>query len=115
MICVFRRAVRLVLAGCVLLLCLLLTPSGARAIEYGHLKVLPEPNPPEIRCGEPGDDPILGIDTLNRQPLGSVDEPSSDTARVHPIRNIYGIIVKMLHVRNGMIEWILPDGMSKQK
>lgn len=40
-----------------ILLSLLLFPGISHAVRYGHIKQITEPVLPEIKCGEPGEDP----------------------------------------------------------
>ena len=116
MISVFRRARWLVLTGCVLLLCVLLAPSGARAIEYGHLKVLPAPNPPEIRCGEPGDMPNGRIDALVGYALDDNNQESGSEQHDRLMRDsLFCIILGVASYHFGMSGWITHLWLSKQK
>lgn len=116
MISVFRRARWLVLTGCVLLLCVLLAPSGARAIEYGHLKVLPEPNPPEIRCGEPGESPYGRIDLLTGCTPDDSNQESVSEQHDRLMRDsLCCIIAGVASYHFGMSGWITHLWLSKQK
>ena len=116
MICVFRRARWLVLTGCVLLLCVFLAPGGALAIEYGHLKVLPEPNPPEIRCGEPGDMPNGRIEVLGGYALDDSNQESVSVQHDRLMRDsLFCIIVGVASYHFGMSGWIAHLWLSKQK
>jgi hypothetical protein len=42
-----------------ILLSLLLFPGISHAVRYGHIKQVEEPVSPEIKCGEPGDEPFM--------------------------------------------------------
>jgi len=54
-----------------ILLSLLLFPGISHAVRYGHIKQVEEPVPPEIKCGEPGEDPNFNI-------LGALGFPSKN-------------------------------------
>lgn len=48
-----------------ILLTLLLFPGISQAVRYGHIKQITEPVLPEIKCGEPGDEPLMSTRTLS--------------------------------------------------
>jgi hypothetical protein len=48
-----------------ILLILLLLPGISHAVRYGHIKQVTEPGLPEIKCGEPGDEPLMSTRTLS--------------------------------------------------
>ena len=54
-----------------ILLSLLLFPGISHAVRYGHIKQITEPAPPEIKCGEPGEDP-------NFNTLGALGFPNEN-------------------------------------
>ncbi len=48
-----------------ILLCSILLPVTAHAVQYGHVKQVEEPALPEMKCGEPGHEPLLSINELS--------------------------------------------------
>lgn len=47
------------------LLGLLLYPGISHAVEFHYIKQIPEPVPPDIKCGEPGEDPNFNTLSMN--------------------------------------------------
>jgi hypothetical protein len=71
-----------VVIGISILVSLLLFPGISYAVQVGHIKNMPEPIIPEIKCGEPGEDPNFStLGTLCMSGENCRDSMTNDTLR----------------------------------
>jgi len=89
-----------------LAICIVLMTSTSHAVRYGHIKETVQPNPPEIKCGEPGDSPDLDIRSSNGMTLVAGNSLLEDNS----VQPLFFWILKefMFHRHNALINihWI---------
>ena len=54
-----------------LAICIVLMTSTSHAVRYGHIKEIVQPIPPDMKCAEPGDSPIIDIRSSNGTALSA--------------------------------------------
>ncbi len=82
MLGLFKHKMCIVLSCFMLSTCLvLLISSTSQATRYGHIKEIVQPNPPEIKCAEPGDSPLLDIRSSNGTALSAGSKLSDGSSK----------------------------------
>jgi hypothetical protein len=88
-----------VVIGISILVSLVLVPGISYAVQVGHIKNMPAPIIPEIKCGEPGEDP--NFSTLGT--LHMTGENCRDSMTNDPLRNRDSIpVVALLYFLRSM-------------
>lgn len=66
-----------------ILLCSILLPGTAQAVQFGHLKQIDEPALPEMKCGEPGHEPLFSTNVLSHSRANVFPGESKPTTDIY--------------------------------